>query len=230
MIKNLKIEFSIFGLLLLIIFIFANIDVGLHKIINDFSNSFNNIYFKEFFINITELGSSLWYFLISLMFFIFSFFLKKKINNKYQIFCNKLKIDSLFFIAAIFISGLLTQIIKHMVGRPRPNYSIVENNFDFFSLSSSFHSFPSGHTSTAFVSAAFMHHRYGFRVAIPAYVVATWVGYARAEDDKHFAEDVVAGAAIGFLSSRFLTTRYRGAQIAPIVRTGYYGLQVNGSF
>ena len=107
--------------------------------------------------------------------------------------------------------------LKETVDKERPNGNCCD-------------AFPSGHTSTAFVSAAFMHHRYGFRVAIPAYVVATWVGYARVDDDKHFAEDVVAGAAIGFLSSRFLTTRYRNANIAPIVRTGYYGLQVNGSF
>ena len=118
---------------------------------------------------------------------------------------------------SIGLNTLVVATLKETVDKERPNGNCCD-------------AFPSGHTSTAFVSAAFMHHRYGFRVAIPAYVAATWVGYARVEDDKHFVEDVVAGAAIGFLSSRFLTTRYRSAQIVPIVRTGYYGLQVNGSF
>ena len=56
----------------------------------------------------------------------------------------KLKIDSIFFFLAMVVTGVLTQIIKHALGRPRPNYSIIENNleFDFFSLNSSFHSFP----------------------------------------------------------------------------------------
>ena len=72
MIKKLKIEFSILGILLLGIFIFNNFDIRLHKIINDFSNSLNNIYFKEFFINITKLGDSIWYFLILLILFVFS--------------------------------------------------------------------------------------------------------------------------------------------------------------
>jgi membrane-associated phospholipid phosphatase len=118
---------------------------------------------------------------------------------------------------SIGLNTLVVATLKETVDKERPNGICCD-------------AFPSGHTSTAFVSAAFMHHRYGFRVAIPAYVVATWVGYARVEDDKHFSEDVVAGAAIGFLSSRFLTTRYRNAQIVPVVRTGYYGLQFNGSF
>ncbi len=118
---------------------------------------------------------------------------------------------------SIGLNTLVVATLKETVDKERPNGDCCD-------------AFPSGHTSTAFVSAAFMHHRYGFRVAIPAYVVATWVGYARVDDDKHFAEDVVAGAAIGFLSSRFLTTRYRNANIAPVVRTGYFGLQVNGSF
>ncbi len=97
MIKNLKIEFSIFGILLLSILLSDNIDISLYKIFNDFYNSPNNRYFKEFFINITELGNSLWYFLIALIFFVFSFFIKKKTNKKYEIFYKKLKIDSIFF-------------------------------------------------------------------------------------------------------------------------------------
>ena len=107
--------------------------------------------------------------------------------------------------------------LKETVDKERPNGDCCD-------------AFPSGHTSTAFVSAAFMHHRYGVRIAIPAYVVATWVGYARVDDDKHFAEDVVAGAAIGYLSGRFLTTRYENTEIAPIVQKDFYGLQVNARF
>lgn len=132
-------------------------------------------------------------------------------------FINKDREGLIQFSKSIGLNTLAVAALKDTVDKERPNGNCCD-------------AFPSGHTSTAFVSAAFMHHRYGFRIAIPAYVLATFVGYARVEADKHFAEDVVAGAAIGFLSSRFLTTRYRSAQIVPVVRTGYYGLQVNGSF
>ena len=132
-------------------------------------------------------------------------------------FINKDREGRVQFSKSIGLNTLAVAALKDTVNKERPNGNCCD-------------AFPSGHTSTAFVSAAFMHHRYGFRIAIPAYVVATFVGYARVEANKHFAEDVIAGAAIGFLSSRFLTTRYRSAQIVPVVRTGYYGLQVNGSF
>ena len=208
MIKNLKIEFSIFGILLLSILLSDSIGISLYKIFNDFCNSPNNRYFKEFFINITELGNSLWYFLIALIFFVFSFFIKKKTNKKYEIFYKKLKIDSIFFFLAIVVTGFLTQIIKHALGRPRPNYSIIENNlgFDFFSLNSSFHSFPSGHTSTIFVVALC------FSLLLPKIryffiFFASIIAFSRVVVGAHFFTDIVGGivvAYIGFKITIFL--------------------------
>jgi len=58
-------------------------------------------------------------------------------------------------------------------------------------------SFPSGHTSAVFQGAAFIHKRYGLKQAAAAYIGATFVGYSRVESDKHFTEDVIAGAALG---------------------------------
>ena len=193
MIKNLKIEFSIFGILLLSILLSDNIDISLYKIFNDFCNSPNNRYFKEFFINITELGNSLWYFLFALIFFVFSFFIKKKTNKKY-------KIDSIFFFLGKFVTGFLTQIIKHILGRPRPNYSIIENNleFDFFSLNSSFHSFPSGHTSTIFVVALC------FSLLLPKIryffiFFASIIAFSRVVVGAHFFTDIIGGIVVAYI-------------------------------
>ena len=121
------------------------------------------------------------------------------------------------FFKSVGLNTLVVSALKESVDKERPNRKCCD-------------SFPSGHTSTAFVSASFMHHRYGLRVALPAYVMATYVGYVRIDDEKHFAEDVVAGAAIGYLSGRFLTTRYENTEIAPIVQKDFYGLQVNARF
>lgn len=68
-------------------------------------------------------------------------------------------------------------------------------------------SFPSGHTSASFAAAATLHKRYGWQVGIPAHVVATFVGVARVEADKHFVHDVIAGAAIGEAAGWLLTSR-----------------------
>ena len=80
------------------------------------------------------------------------------------------------------------------------------------------HSFPSGHTSSAFQGAAFIHARYGFVYAFPAYLGAAFVGYSRVESNHHFTEDVIAGAAVGVLNSFYFTDEYNGVSITPIVQ------------
>jgi membrane-associated phospholipid phosphatase len=92
------------------------------------------------------------------------------------------------------------------------------------------HSFPSGHTSAAFPGAAFIHQRYGWKYAIPAYLGAAFVGYSRVESDNHYPEDVLAGAAIGAISSFYFTTPYKGITIAPVADRGYYGLTLKADF
>lgn len=62
-------------------------------------------------------------------------------------------------------------------------------------------SFPSGHAASAFSGAAFIHRRYGPWFGVPAYLAATFVGYSRIYADKHFLDDVVAGASIALLSN-----------------------------
>jgi membrane-associated phospholipid phosphatase len=66
-------------------------------------------------------------------------------------------------------------------------------------------SFPSGHATSAFAGAAFLQRRYGWALGIPAYVVASYVGYSRVEAKRHYTSDVVAGAAIGIATNLAFT-------------------------
>ena len=84
-----------------------------------------------------------------------------------------------------------THALKFVVDRERPNGSGK--------------SFPSGHTASAFLGASYLHYRYGWEYALPAYAAAAIVGYSRVEADEHHWEDVVAGAAIANLSAYVLT-------------------------
>jgi membrane-associated phospholipid phosphatase len=77
------------------------------------------------------------------------------------------------------------------------------------------------------MGATFIHKRYGWKYAVPAYIAATYVGYSRVEADKHYVEDVIAGAAIGVLSSYFLTTPYDDLEITPLVGNGVYGVYIS---
>lgn len=66
------------------------------------------------------------------------------------------------------------------------------------------HSFPSGHTATAFMTATMMHKEYGERspwYSIGAYSVATATGLTRMANNKHWLSDVLAGAGFGILST-----------------------------
>ena len=66
-------------------------------------------------------------------------------------------------------------------------------------------SFPSGHTSASFGAAASILERRGPGEGIPAFALATFVGFARVQADKHHWYDVAAGAAIGTASGLLLT-------------------------
>lgn len=86
----------------------------------------------------------------------------------------------------------ITYLLKYTVKKERPDFS--DN-----------HSFPSAHTSIMFANAAFVQRRYGWKWGIPAFTLATYVGWARTYAKKHDWWDVLAGAAIGAGSSYIFT-------------------------
>lgn len=118
---------------------------------------------------------------------------------------------SLQFLESFATAQLTTAVLKNVTNEERPNGSCCR-------------SFPSGHASAAFTGAGFIHERYGLGYAIPAYVGATYVGYTRVHADKHFVKDVVAGAAIGVLSSFYFTDPYRDITLTPTGGNGAYGI------
>ncbi len=63
-------------------------------------------------------------------------------------------------------------------------------------------SFPSGHTFSAFSGAAYLGRRYQNPwLTIPAYTAAVLTGASRVNADKHFVDDVTAGASIALLAN-----------------------------
>ena len=88
-------------------------------------------------------------------------------------------------------------------------------------------SFPSGHTMMAFSGASFITKRYGPKYGIPALGAAAFVGYTRIRGQKHFADDVLAGAGIAVLYNWWITTPYSDrVVITPISPDGGYGVHV----
>lgn len=91
-------------------------------------------------------------------------------------------------------AALITQGLKEAFPTRRPDGS--DNK-----------SFPSGHTSISFAAAATLHNRYGWEAGLPAYIVASFVGYSRVEARKHRVGDVLVGAAIGTATGHLITRK-----------------------
>lgn len=111
---------------------------------------------------------------------------------------------------ALVVAGTLTGIGKVAAGRSRPFVTAGVNPSDFQwwrGRREGFTSMPSGHTSAAFATAGALAVEWraswpgSARLAVPLlYAGAGLVGLSRIYNDKHWASDVVAGAALGTLS------------------------------
>lgn len=89
----------------------------------------------------------------------------------------------------LFDHGILVNGTKYFVDEKRPD-------------SSAQNSFPSGHTATVFMGAELVRSEYGIGYGIGAYLVAGGVAFLRLYNDRHWLNDVVAGAGFGILSAR----------------------------
>ncbi|MCW3117807.1 MAG: phosphatase family protein [Chitinophagaceae bacterium] len=71
-------------------------------------------------------------------------------------------------------------------------------------------SFPSGHTTAAFAAATVFAMEYKDKRLVPilSYTAATIIGLTRIVENRHWFSDVVAGAALGFLTGRQVVNNY----------------------
>ena len=91
--------------------------------------------------------------------------------------------------------------LKEWVGDKRP-------------ASQNTHAWPSGHTTQAFVAAAFLDHEYRHKsiwISIASYTCASSVGILRILNDRHWSADVLAGAGFGILATNlaYWTHQYK---------------------
>ncbi|MDR0541320.1 MAG: phosphatase PAP2 family protein [Dysgonamonadaceae bacterium] len=103
----------------------------------------------------------------------------------------------LYALSNILNTGII-QGTKHIVSRERPD-------------DSNRRSFPSGHTSTAFVAAEFLHQEYKDQsvwISIGGYGIASLTGVARVYNNKHWVSDIITGAGVGILSTKIVYWAY----------------------
>ena len=111
---------------------------------------------------------------------------------------SKSKPDTWNAVGAIVSTGIITQMIKSTVKRPRPFQTyptIIKRSH------AGGYSFPSGHTSLSFCAATTLALHYKkWEVAVPAFAWAATVAYSRMQLGVHYPSDVLAGMAIGILA------------------------------
>lgn len=95
-------------------------------------------------------------------------------------------------IQALAVSEFMTQTLKHITNRERPDQS---NNT----------SFPSGHAADTFAFATALERHLGWRYAVPAYIFSSYVAISRLPANRHWLSDAVFGSAVGIIAGRTVT-------------------------
>lgn len=117
-------------------------------------------------------------------------------------------------VRAQLLSQVLVQTVKHTVRRERPDGSNKG-------------AFPSGHSASAFATAAVLHRHYGWRAGVPAYALGSYVALARMAWNRHHATDVVMGMGVGLASARTVTMSMGRAKFDVGVRPQVGGASIN---
>jgi membrane-associated phospholipid phosphatase len=119
---------------------------------------------------------------------------------------------------AVADAEILSWVLKNATGRRRP-YDVPPGGNYSDTWFETYHpalrvdgGFPSGHAIAAFSVATIFARRYGGNhrwVPWLAYGAATTVGFSRVSLQAHFPTDVFAGAAFGYIISRYVAMRGR---------------------
>lgn len=135
---------------------------------------------------------------------------------------------------ALILADASTLFIKEASGRGRPGATRDKDDFRPFGLKKEYDSMPSMHTSSSFALASVLAATSDSILMKTAYYsAATFVGFSRAYQNRHWASDVILGAALGELCGRVVTgfhARRSRVALAPTAYESGAGLAVVGSW
>jgi membrane-associated phospholipid phosphatase len=135
---------------------------------------------------------------------------------------------------AALLADAATFVLKQAIGRSRPSETGEKGSFRPFQFKSGYDSMPSMHTASSFAMASVMASTSeNHAVKALYYSVAAFVGFSRMYQDKHWAADVVLGAAIGELCGRVVTRHHashRKIALVPMISADSASLALVGSW
>ncbi|MDO1501607.1 phosphatase PAP2 family protein [Winogradskyella maritima] len=111
----------------------------------------------------------------------------------------KLRRTGVLLISSATATGFLQQFTKSATGRARPGTELGKNHFRPFGGSSSYRSFPSGHSVLTFTNTHVIAKQFeSWWVKAPIYAIGVIPGISRIYDDAHWASDVFLSWAISY--------------------------------
>ncbi len=102
---------------------------------------------------------------------------------------------ALVCVLSAILAGLFVDVLKPIIGRPRPSLTIADGVYPF-STGSAYHGFPSGHSATSWATAASLAVAVP-PIGVPCFGIAVAVSWSRMQLFKHHLSDVIAGAFVG---------------------------------
>jgi len=158
--------------------------------------------FISIFRTYTDLGKSIWYLWPALLGIILCAGLLRVKGLAAHIYPRLAKVGEsfLFLFTSVGLAGILTDIIKPILGRARPIELAREGLYGFhaFSFGATWNSMPSGHATTAFALAFVLIAL--FPPGRPLWLMlAVLLAISRVMVNAHYLSDVVAGGVVGWL-------------------------------
>ena len=135
---------------------------------------------------------------------------------------------------AVILTDATTFVLKEAIGRARPFVSGDKGSFRPGQFKSDYDSLPSMHTSSSFAMASIMAATSeSLSAKVLYYSAATFVGFSRIYQDKHWTSDIILSAAIGELCGRVVTSQHAGKSrvtFVPLVSGNSAGLALLGKW
>ena len=163
------------------------------------------------FFFITDYGLSDWILIPSLALFVLARLAMLPLRRLWRLAAYEVAVLSGFIFLGVGVPGLLSNLVKRLIGRVRPVGYEEFGPFSFHPIVNdwTFQSFPSGHTTTA-IALAFVIGFLWPRLFWPFLVIGVFVGVSRVPVGMHYPTDVLAGFVVGMLGAYLVRNVFAG--------------------